>query len=90
MPLPDEGLQKAITMLMEHCLGEPRPSRPPVLLTDTEDTIERIVVPASVWQENKREVLQVGRRVCVAGHCDLMPKLGALPVALYVELIDVH
>ena len=67
------------------------PSHPaPVLLTDTEDTIERIVLPASVWPEGMREVLQVGRRLCVAGHCDLMPNPGALPVALHVEFIDTH
>ena len=67
------------------------PSHPsPVLLIDTEDKIERIVLPASVWPEGMREVLQIGRRLCVAAHCDLMPKPGALPVALHVELIDVH
>ena len=67
------------------------PSHPArVLLIDTEDKIERIVLPASVWPEGMREVLQVGSRLCVACHCDLMPKPGALPVALYVELIDVH
>ena len=61
-----------------------------MLLIDASHTIERIVLPGSVWPEGMREVLQVGRRLCVAGHCDLMPKPGALPVALHVELIDVH
>ena len=67
------------------------PSHPaPVLLIDTEGRIARIVLPASVWPEGRRGVLQVGRRVCVAGHCDLLPKPGALPIAIYVELVDVH
>ena len=67
------------------------PSHPaPVFLIDTEDKIERVVLPASVWPEGMREVLQIGLRLRVAGHCDLMPKPGALPVALHVELIDLH
>ncbi len=61
----------------------------PVLLLDTEDNIERIVLPESAWA-GSREVLQVGRRLRVAGHCDFPPRPGTLPVAFHVELIDVH
>jgi hypothetical protein len=53
------------------------PSHPaPVLLIDTEDKIERVVLPASVWPDGMRDVLQVGRRLRVAGHSDMMPKRG--------------
>jgi hypothetical protein len=52
----------------------------PVLLIDMGDGngIERVVLPASVW-DKPRAMLQVGRRVRVAGTADILPKPGALP-----------
>jgi hypothetical protein len=37
-----------------------------------------------------RDMLQVGRRVRIAGHCELFPKSGSLPIAFRVEFIDAH
>ncbi len=61
----------------------------PVVLIDADDSIERVIVPASAWAK-PREVLQVGRRLRIAGHCDFPPKPGVLPVAFHVDFIDVH
>ncbi len=61
-----------------------------VLLLEIDDEpIQRVVVPASVWP-GLHEVLAVGRRVCLAGTFDILPKPGALPVAMHIELVDVH
>ncbi len=61
----------------------------PVLLLDTEDNIERVVLPPAAWL-GPRDALQVGRRLRVAGHCDIPLMPGALPVAFHVEFIDLH
>ena len=61
----------------------------PVLPLETDDNIERIVLPTSAWT-GPCDVLQVGRRLRVVGHCEFPPKARSLPVALHVELIDVH
>ena len=61
----------------------------PVLLIEIDDEIERVVLPATAWS-SPRDVLQVGRRVRVGGHFNVIPKRGSLPVAFCVELIAVH
>ena len=47
----------------------------PVLLLDTDDRIERIVLPTSAWA-GPRDLLQVGRRLRVSGECKFPAKPG--------------
>jgi hypothetical protein len=57
----------------------------PVILIDTDDKIERFVLPAWAWP-GPRDAIQVGRRLRVSGELEFPAK----PVAFHVELIDVH
>ncbi len=61
----------------------------PIVLLETDDKIERVVLPKSTWS-GSRHTLQIGRRLRVAGHFDFPPEPGTLPVAFHVEFIDVH
>ena len=49
----------------------------PVLLVETDEAIERIVLPERAWS-GPTDVLQIGRRVHVAAELEFFPRPGSL------------
>ena len=61
------------------------------LILECGDEFARIVIPASVWPLEKRDLLAVDRPVAVAGESDIDPFLPrARAVATSLHLLDGH
>ena len=65
------------------------PSHPSlVVILESGDDFARIVIPASVWPPEKRELLAVDRPVAVSGESDVDPfRRGARAVATSLKLL---
>ncbi len=60
-----------------------------VLIVECGDDLARIVIPASVWPPEKRELLAVDRPVAVTGESDVDPfGQDARAVATSLQLLD--
>jgi hypothetical protein len=59
------------------------------LIVECDDELARIVVPATVWPPEKRELLAVDRPVALTGESDVSPfVLGARAVATSLQLLE--
>jgi hypothetical protein len=62
-----------------------------VLIIECREELARIVIPASVWPLDKRDLLAVDRPVAVIGESDGHPfRRGARAVATSLQLLDSH
>ena len=61
------------------------------LIIECGDDLARIVIPASVWPPEERDLLAVNRPVAVTGESNVDPFLpGARAVATSLRLLDSH
>ena len=61
----------------------------PVLLIETDEAIERVVLSQRAWS-GPAHMLQIGRRVHVAAELDFFPRPGSLPQAFHFAFVDLN